>query len=190
MLSPAARATYNREKLTLVGKNVTEGAAPVDRVAFYRMVGHPELAAKQQDAQSRQVWFIAGGIAVGAAAIAGGIVLSNSNDATLTYTDPRLCQIPAPAIPAGCSINTHTWQTTTGVILAVVGAIAGGVLVTLGFEAGKPVTTPDQDRELAAQYNQALLRRLAGQSKSPSGVPELGLGVGPEGGMVSARWDF
>jgi len=190
-LTPSARAMYSKEKLILTGTSITEGveAKPVDRVAFYQMVGRPDLAARQEDAKSRQLWFIIGGLAVATASIAGGILLSNSNEAPVTVntTDVRLCALYGTRL---CSIDDVTWQNTTGLIIAVVGGLAGGVLITLGIAANKPVTTYDEDQKLADGYNEALLQRLAGKSKRPSAVPAVGVAAGPSSGMLQARWSF
>jgi hypothetical protein len=191
MLSPMAKATYSQGKLILTGTDVTEGlqAKPVDRVSFYRMVGRPDLAARQEDARSRQLWFIIGGLAVATASIAGGILLSNSNEAPITINpaDAQLCiYYSSPR----CTIDDVTWQNTTGLIIAVVGGLAGGVLITLGIAANKPVTTYDEDKKLADGYNEALLQHLAGKSKRPSAVPAVGVAAGPGSGMLQARWSF
>jgi len=189
-LTATAKATYNQEKLVLTGTNITAGveAKEVDRVAFYRMVGRPDLAARQEDAKSRQLWFIIGGLTVAAVSIAGGILLSNSNDApiTLKTNDPRACVYGTSL----CSVDDMTWQNTTGLIIAVVGGLAGGVLLSLGIAANKPVTTYDEDKKLADAYNEQLLQHLAGRSNRPSAVPAVGVAAGPGSGMLQARWSF
>lgn len=197
-LDPAAYAQWRKEKLSFAAGSsvILQGldATPVDRVDFYRLVGRPDLAARQEDGRRRQVWFITGGILVTLAGLVGGIALANSNDAPIVYetSNPDYIQI-CRGPPCG-QIQTHTWQTTTGTLLAIAGAIGGGVLISLGLVAGNPVTTVAEDQTLVGEYNDLLLQRLSSTKKSsapaPSPVPSLGFQLGPGGGMLQAGWRF
>jgi hypothetical protein len=193
-LDPAAYAQWRREKLSFgAGTSlVVQGAdgTPVDRVAFYQIVGRPDLAAKQEDGKRRQIWLIAGGVLVGAAGLIGGIALANSNDAPIVYntSDPYNQQT---CTGGSCGqIQTHTWQTTTGTLIAIVGALGGGVLIALGLVAGNPVTTVDEDKTLVGEYNDLLLQHLQSKSAAPSPLPKVGFAVGSGGGMLQAGWAF
>jgi hypothetical protein len=196
-LTPAAMLQWREQKLSFAsGSNdVVQGinGVRVDRVAFYQLVGRPDLAARQEDGRRRQIWLIAGGIAVSAAGLIGGIALSNSNEATITYTStPGNGAISCPTSGGGqlCYITNQSWQNWVGLSLVIVGLVGGGILVALGLVADNPITTVKEDKDLVGVYNDVLLQRLSGNSARPSSMPAVGVGVGSGGGMVQARWNF
>jgi hypothetical protein len=195
-LTPEAMQQWRQKKLffAIGTSNVVQGvnASPLDREEFYTLVGRPDLAARMEDGKRRQVWFIVGGLFVAAAGIGGGIALSNTNEAPITYTpaavkDPTLCnRYPY----TDCTITNQTWQNWVGLALVVVGGISGGILIALGIAATNPVTTLSEDKDLVGAYNDLLLQRLASKSVRPSAVPAVGVGFGSGGGMLQAGWRF
>lgn len=142
---------------------VSLGGKPLPARDFYRRLGRPDLAAWSEDRTRQRVWLMSGGgLVLVAGVVSGALVLASGPD-----TSSPACQTGDPKVYSDCASRAEKAQ-MGGALLAGAGLALGGALIVWGMNVPEMVTSVDETRRLATEYNETLSRKLGGSP--PAGL--------------------